>query len=143
MVEKLKEITDTPPCFFQNFVEGGGVSVALPPDPLFFVYFVLIIEATLVKDWNPKDKNPEKYFKDGSFHTELGFVVFPIKTAESHAKIPDGPPLDWYKIRHVPSWFKLGPSIKLQVCIQEDELWTPEMLENKQVNTKIKQLLCS
>ena len=62
----------------------------------------------------------------------------PIKTAESHAKIPDGPPLDWYKIRHVPSWFKLGPSIKLQVCIQEDELWTPEMLENKQVNSKKK-----
>ena len=45
----------------------------------FFVFFCfdLVIEATLVKDWNPKDKNPEKYFKDGSFHTELGFVVFP------------------------------------------------------------------
>merc|ERR1712048_933437 len=64
-----------------------------------------------------------------------GFVVFPIKTAEGHTKRPAGPPLDWYKIRHVPSWFKLGPEVRLQVSIQEDDLWPEEMLQ-KQHQTK-------
>ena len=49
LVEKLKEITDTSPpptFFFQNSLEGVGVSVALPLDDVINISTILLLPHT-------------------------------------------------------------------------------------------------